>query len=1138
MYVKKNLMLCLAVFALALPLLLTGTASAKYMSDGAVSATSGTAGFIAPTDGVCVVSIDASGNMVADPTIKTARDCQAKLVSVTSSTWSGGPLSVICANPASNTAGLKYAAPGGSTCVTVDGSGFITGSMSMANLDRNAVICNRLGGQLATAVAGPLPAPTGSGITIAVGTQTVANGTAAQCLAYGWNYTSQNAAGTPLTFGAKGITPAATGTGFCSTSIRTGITPTTSCPSALTGTTIAVANAKEGYSVSGSNCLYAYGTSGVANAALTKIDGTVYAAAGATVDLTALTQGECIANGATWRDGWGFQTTGNTYGVADGWTAGTGVKFDLQKNVLNADEGCLHCHSWKAQHNGPAERFKDSYLKTGHKNMLRKVTAGQLLVGPDSVAYTTDGTNSINMAAGTVNVGGTDHTIRYVYGDWMAALPTLAYDGGSTYGCGACHTAGFRDNTNPGVQSIGISDYTPAEPAASGASFVAAVTAGHKWDLEGIGCGRCHNAAYPAVSQTTINASSFGTTAPLSSGMGALAAGVNRTNLCFGCHQSMAKKYPAQGGATNGTVQRNPTLIPTGLSHGASVGRDFNGHVLGNSFLNSVHARYQGTDSTTASGGTTTNALGKFDLVSSKPTFSASTLYASDFKGYTCWQSSVSTSPAMTKADGSEISSKAECEALYGPGTPPWSPWRPDTGSRGVADSIQGTCATCHDVHNSMFVADQKEKAMRKTCEKCHVDNATTHATDDRLPQIIVAGIKHPTGPNTPFDTKYESACAVCHMAIQAQENGNQNSMPVHVWRINTSASYNTFPTSTQWNGAGVLQDKNAQVETETYTRLDGTTGTYPNAVWVDLDLACGQCHGGSLGSGATANAAPYFDKTYLSQLAKNIHSNKPTASFTFANGAINYSINFVASSSTCTGGPCDSYAWDFGDSSLGSGVTTSHTYLSAATRTATLTVSKNGNTASISKAVFPRYAASSPVTLGAGATVTPNGFSPSVNWTISNGVAPYLVRVNWGDGTTTPVTQNTAGPGTLAHTFVTARTYTVTVFVTDAGVGGSNQTTAKSTIPVVITASASAVTGLVSTSTATPIANAALTLKLGTVVKYLAYSNASGNYTFTGVAAGTYTLSAVKSGFTFTPIPGVVSTGTGTVTQNISSVQ
>jgi uncharacterized protein affecting Mg2+/Co2+ transport len=61
------------------------------------------------------------------------------------------------------------------------------------------------------------------------------------------------------------------------------------------------------------------------------------------------------------------------------------------------------------------------------------------------------------------------------------------------------------------------------------------------------------------------------------------------------------------------------------------------------------------------------------------------------------------------------------------------------------------------------------------------------------------------------------------------------------------------------------------------------------------------------------------------------------------------------------------------------------------------------------------------------------------------------------------------------------------------------------------------------------------MTLKQGTVVKKLAYTDASGSYTMTGVAAGNYTMTATKSGYTF-PVPVPVTVGTVPVTVNISS--
>jgi hypothetical protein len=311
--------------------------------------------------------------------------------------------------------------------------------------------------------------------------------------------------------------------------------------------------------------------------------------------------------------------------------------------------------------------------------------------------------------------------------------------------------------------------------------------------------------------------------------------------------------------------------------------------------------------------------------------------------------------------------------------------------------------------------------------------------------------------------------------------------------------------------------DRNAQTAPD---------GTYAKAVWVDLDMACGQCHGGSLGAGYTANSAPYFDKTYLSSAAVNMHLDTPAVHFAMTlSPNVNYKVKFDASASVCPTGPCVStdYSWNFGDGStpLNSGPTVTHTYAGVAPQTVTLTIQ---GLASKSKTVTPAYVASTP-TLVSGLTVTLAGFHATANWTVANGVAPYKVQVSYGNGTVQNLTQASAA-GTWSWDYVTAGTYTVKVSATDSGDGkGGNMTTSVAKTSVTIAASASTVSGLVTTSTGTPISGAAVTLtNANNVVKYLAYTNASGNYLMSGVIDKTYTLKAVKGGVTF-PAPVSITT-------------
>jgi hypothetical protein len=1034
MYVKKNLILWAAVFALALPLMFAGAASAKYMQDGAVQdATSG--GWDTPSDGVCVLSIDASGNMVTDVSITNKRDCDARLVSVTAVT-TGDTLANVCGNTTKNTAGVKYAAPGSSTCVTIDGSGYITGSKSMANLDRNATICNALGGQLANAV----PTTLANGAVISTATQTTANGTAATCIAYGWQFRGQDATGSPLTFGGQGVAQGA-GTGYCYTSMDlTQLYTASTCPAkdstsssdatyngltAVTPNTGFNSSTAYDWAWTGTKCTYAKGIAGKLTNKLTKVNGSTYAA-GSFLDMsTFTTQGACLANGGSWANWIGqapstISLATTTPTIIPNWG-------NYSVKAADADDGCLHCHSTTVQYNGPSERWKNSYVKTGHKNMLRAVTGGKPWAGPDGVIYATDGANTINFTTTSngysqIVVGGVNQNLYYIYGDWMAALPTTLYSKttasfagwgssptGTTadnngYSCYPCHATGSSDSSTvvlglqgkgvPGVQSIGTPGYAGIEPGNTFPNLL--VNANNpKWDLNGIQCSRCHNAVVAPMNSTQIAASNYPTTAPTSGGMGALASGTGRNNLCFGCHQSIDKVWPA------GTAKTaDPTSIPTGVSHGAQYGRDFNGHVLGNSFLNSVHAEYTGTMSL--------NSLGNMDL--SDP--NGTTEYGSIFKGYTCWQSPTSNSPGKTKADGTEIKTKSDCETLYGAGS-----WRAD--GSGDLGTTQGTCTTCHDVHNSLFVDSQKEAAMRKTCQDCHVNNATTGATDAAAPQVVVSSINHPTVAGTPFDTtKYDNPCVVCHMATQAEKNGDQTSMPVHVWRINTSASYNTFPTMAQWYGGscsvhtGAIKNAptlpvvyNSDTSSANCTAALGTwtpatqtksaqaaaDGTYANAVWVDLDLACGQCHGGSFGAGNTHNGAMYLDKATLAGYAAVMHStggivsggtNTPVVSHT-APVVTGWSVSFTDTSTCADGAPNIIVNWGDGSPSATGAQGSTFTHAYATTRVRSYTISQvaqdpaNSRLSAITRFavnVPQRYTVSGIVTTSTG-TPIPNGY-------------------------------------------------------------------------------------------------------------------------------------------------------------------
>jgi len=311
-----------------------------------------------------------------------------------------------------------------------------------------------------------------------------------------------------------------------------------------------------------------------------------------------------------------------------------------------------------------------------------------------------------------------------------------------------------------------------------------------------------------------------------------------------------------------------------------------------------------------------------------------------------------------------------------------------------------------------------------------------------------------------------------------------------------------------------------------------------PNAGYQVEDVSIGPTGGGSSSVGVitmyTVNNIT-ANMTVSATFVLSPAGATPTAHFTWrTDAATDYEVLFDASATVCPIGATCTYSWSTGET----GVTTSHTFNSETPVTVTLTVtSSTGGSDSTSLTVTPKYMAATPTALS-GVSVTPSGLSATANWTVAGGVAPYTVRINWGDGTVVPVTQPAAGPGTLSHTYATARTYTVSVYVIDSGVNGSNQTSATVSTTVTTVASSVTVSGTVTrVGGVTPISGASVTLKLNGVAKKLAYTDASGNYTMTGVAAGTYTVTVAKSGLTFTNPAATVSVTASDVTGvNISS--
>ncbi len=162
-----------------------------------------------------------------------------------------------------------------------------------------------------------------------------------------------------------------------------------------------------------------------------------------------------------------------------------------------------------------------------------------------------------------------------------------------------------------------------------------------------------------------------------------------------------------------------------------------------------------------------------------------------------------------------------------------------------------------------------------------------------------------------------------------------------------------------------------------------------------------------------------------------------PTASFTST--ATNLSVAFNGSGSTDGDGSIASYAWDFGDSSTGTGVSPTHVYSAAGTYTVKLTVTDDDGATNETTRSVTVTAAPAPTTLAAdtfGRTTT-NGWGSADTggaWTTSNATSNFAV----GSGVGT-IRMGSAGSGpaiALGSVSSSASDTTVTVSTDKAATG------------------------------------------------------------------------------------------------------
>src|SRR5881396_2780516 len=244
------------------------------------------------------------------------------------------------------------------------------------------------------------------------------------------------------------------------------------------------------------------------------------------------------------------------------------------------------------------------------------------------------------------------------------------------------------------------------------------------------------------------------------------------------------------------------------------------------------------------------------------------------------------------------------------------------------------------------------------------------------------------------------------------------------------SASFTYSPSSPQI-GQTVSFTGSASGGTQPYSYSwsfgDGSTGTGSSAKHTYSSA-------GSFAVTLTVKDSGSPQQIATSQQSITVTSPPPalTASFTYnpSSPQTGQQVSFTGSAS---GGTSPySYSWSFGDGSTGSGSPVTHTYSSAGSYTAALTVKDSSSPQQTATSQNTVAVTSPPPPISASFTLSPSspsaGQPVSITASASGGTPPYSYTWSYGDGSTGTGLQST-------HAYIRDGTYQVTLTVADSTV-------------------------------------------------------------------------------------------------------
>ena len=527
---------------------------------------------------------------------------------------------------------------------------------------------------------------------------------------------------------------------------------------------------------------------------------------------------------------------------------------------------------------GPID--SNGYLMTGHKNMLRKVLPPGTSV-PSGAPMASMGNDGLTYLPS----GGFDWTLGIFNGNpllyGVAWLPSttdpypvvlnqgLNIHGASmSYACARCHTTGYRfDGLGPEPTNTTGTPAAPVYNLLTDANLPRTPngwTSGHtsSWQLTGIQCERCHgsshtdcSAAVPPIPYPKIGGQTVTTCSAWKDGAGTWhqsktyqPVNVAATALCIECHRQ--ERYDT----TQHFVQ--PAQLPGQNLAGwpAIPGANSLGAVSDGGSCSVSHSPSYTYSQCKSNGG-----VWNFSPSMSHGANGAESFLNSPHARFTgTLQQNAQNSPDLSVQ---LIGTFSSAFSDWGEGLQPF-------GGPVATSTNNGGCTACHNPHYSTIAKlNPAGTPIVKQCQDCHKAESSGY-------DFSIKVVNHPIGGGTPLPSGLSSTdsspCVVCHMGAAS------GTPSYHYFRINADPSYYTFGPASTWYAQS---DTPGNGQPNTY--VEANNPTYP-AVGLDLDIACGQCHGGGNNIQTPQNTyslvsaspnAPFIPRAQLALDAQNIHS-------------------------------------------------------------------------------------------------------------------------------------------------------------------------------------------------------------------------------------------------------------------------